>query len=168
MKKERVVFIVDIEDSSAIRAKKQISTNVSSDDFCFLFPEEKNQYDPNKTIPLLDDSIIENEKFRSRVPENYYSFLDKKRFKETLSEALEEELHILVFCKGLQAKEKLFSWVYELSQEKGSIEIFQNHIFDFEYDNPQDVVLFESHFEEVVNVHTNQILGIVLINRAQK
>jgi len=165
---ERVVFLVNIEDSSAVRAKRQNSLTVSLEDFCFLFPGEVNEYNPNKIIPLLDDSIIEDENFRDRIPEDYYSSMNKERFKDAVSEALEQGIHILLYCKGEISKEKLFGWLEEIFQEKGSIEIFQNHVFDSDYDNPQDVVIFEPYFEEIVRAFAENDLQTVLKNRAQE
>lgn len=165
---EHVVFLVDIDDSSAVRAKKQSSLNVSSDDFCFLFPGEKYEYDPSKIIPLLDDSIIENENFRDRIPGDYHSSMNKESFKKTVFEALEKGFHILLYCKGQIRKEELFGWLGELFQEKGRVEIFQNHLFNFDYDNPQDVVIFEPYFQEIIQVFAENDLPTVLKNRAQE
>lgn len=164
---ERVVFIVDIDDSTAVRAKRQISSNVSSDEFCFLFPEEKNEYDPQNIIPLLDDSIIEDENFRDRVPENYYSHLNKQSFMGTINQALNEGLHILLYCRGDVHKERLLEWLDELSAQNGGIEVFQNHSFNPDYDDPKDIVVFEPYFEEIVQAFAENDLQIVLKNRAQ-
>lgn len=165
---ERVVFLVDIDDGKAVRAKRQSSSEISSDDFCFLFPAQKNEYNPQNIIPLLDDSIIEEQSFRDRVPENYYSHSNKQSFLETIAEALEKGLHIFLYCRGDVRKERLLEWLNELPIQSGELEIFQNHSFNPDYDDPKDIVIFEPYFEEIIQAFAENDLQTVPKKDAQK
>lgn len=144
MNNSRILLLVDIDDSMAIR-KKKLQDSSASEDFYFLLPPEYKEYDPLTFIYFFDDSIINLENYYSRLPEDQDCFsLD---FGQKIIIEFLNHYNIILFCKGSLFKDNRRKFLEEICEMYPHFELIENRKFDFQYDDKDEIHSFEDFFQ---------------------
>jgi len=149
---ERVIFLVDIEDSVAKKRKLQISLTreLLEKDFFFLIPPEYKEYDPKSFFYGFDDSIIDSEEFRERFNPGFDNIRSLEIKKKQLQNIL-EKYNLVIFCKGLDAKKDLRELILEVYSKLTNfhMSVFENTLCDREYTKLEEIYNFEYFLDRV-------------------
>lgn len=147
---ERVIFIVDIEDPRAVRKMIQLSGKSSENSFFFLMPSNYWEYDPKKCVHFFDESITTSEEFVERTPRaGEFILSTKEHQKSKIVNYLNHDFHVVLFCRGLQAKDRLIDTLEELCAMYPHFEYHQNNSFYPEHSKAEEIQDFENFLEPV-------------------
>lgn len=153
---ERVIFIVDIDDKSSVRKKRQHNSDESSENpFFFLMPSNYWEYDPQKILQYLDTSIVDSEEFSHYLPSTEkYSFSREIADGKVVNAV--DDLYILIFCKGYTAKNRIRKIFEEICEINPNIEVYENLLCN-QHTHVNEIKDFEEFLAPMLNMVASRV-----------
>lgn len=157
MKTERVIFLVDIDDESAIRKKSKHSRSLAEGRFLFCLPSNYWEYDPKKIITFVDRSIIKSEEFKYRFPSNRFAkkIFSQEIIKKQMLYAV-SHCYVMVFCKGEEAKQNIREMFDEICEISPDVEVYENQYCKQDTDI-EEIKDFEEFLAPMLNMVVSRV-----------